>query len=105
MIQPSRSRRRRQPSLASPRVQSDVVMATARREKRAAAVVLLRQLEAEHVPLEAHRPFEVGDFQVDVSDAHVRVDWLGHPLPRDTRTRSGTEPSLSISEFSRSAAV
>ena len=73
-------------------------MATARREKRAAAVVLLRQLEAEHVPLEAHRPFEVGDFQVDVSDAHVRVDWLGHPLPRDTRTRSGTNlPCRSLS--------
>ena len=44
---------------------------------RAAAVVLLRQLEAEHVLVEAHRPFEVGDFQVDVSDAHVRGGLAG----------------------------
>jgi hypothetical protein len=73
-------------------------MVTARREKRAAATVLLRRLEAEHVPVEAYRPFEVGDFQVDVSDAHVRVDWLGHALLRElkswnTRTRSGTHLS------------
>jgi hypothetical protein len=38
----------------------------------------LSDIEPEHAVVERDRSFEVGDFQVDVSDIDLWMDWPGH---------------------------
>ena len=76
VIQARRARRRRRTTLALPRVQPDVVVIPARREKDRVAPVSLRDLEPEHVAVEAQRPLEVGNTEMDVPDADARVERL-----------------------------
>src|SRR5687767_7004093 len=51
-----------------PRVQRDVVVIAARREKRGLTPDPLRHLEAQHIPPKSERPLEVRHFQMHMAD-------------------------------------
>ena len=36
----------------------------------------LLQFKAQHIAIKSQRPFEVGDFQMNVADADTRINWL-----------------------------
>jgi hypothetical protein len=56
-----------------PRVQTDVVVISARGEECGLTAVALRDLEAQNIPIELQRTIEVRHFQVDVADADLRM--------------------------------
>jgi len=45
-------------------------------DERGAVAVALFQLEAEHATIEAERPLDVGDLEMDMADPDARVDRL-----------------------------
>src|SRR3712207_838520 len=69
--------RRRLSSLARPGVQADVVVVASGGQKRRPGQAKVRSVgdnvEAQHVVVEGRSAIEIGDAQVDVSDADVRV--------------------------------
>jgi len=69
--------RRRVATLACPCVQTDMVVVAARRQERRAGQAKVgavdHHVEAQHVAVESGAPFEIGDAQVDVAHADVRV--------------------------------
>ncbi len=74
MVQARRPRGWRRPAQALPSIQSNaMVVATCRHERRLRAESL-RHLEAENAAVESQRPFKVGDLQMDVADADLRID-------------------------------
>ena len=73
MIQPCRAGRRRRASLALPRVQSDVVMVTACREKRCFLSVSLRDFKAKNIAIKVECAFQVGHLQMYVANSDLRV--------------------------------
>src|SRR4051812_10716257 len=54
-----------------------MVVAT-RADEGGLVAVALRDVEAEHVSIEAQRPVDVGDFQVHVADVHPGIDRVRH---------------------------
>ena len=64
---------RRSATHAFPRVQTDVVVISARGEECGLPAVALRDLEAQNIPIELQRTIEVRHFQVDVADADLRM--------------------------------
>src|SRR5439155_1609287 len=68
---------RRRPT-AGPRVEPDVVMVAARREKHGVPPVATRYLEAEHVTVEREGALQVRHRQVHVTDSGLRVNAHGH---------------------------
>ena len=77
VIQTRCARRRRRTARALPRVQPDVMMITARRQKHRLLPVTLHHLEAQHIAPEAKRTFELGHLQMHVPDADAGVDGVG----------------------------
>ena len=77
------ARRRWMATLALPGIESDVVVVAAGRDECGARAHALHQLEAEHIAIEAERAVEVGDLEVDMSDAGTGDDgWVrGHQDP------------------------
>ena len=61
-------------AFALPGIQPDVVVIAARRNERRLVAVALHDLEAEHAAIKSQRAVEVGDFQMDVSDAGASDD-------------------------------
>ena len=59
-----------------PRVQPDMMMITTGGEERGLASVTLREFKSEHIAIKCKRPIEVRDFQMDMSDADLGVNWL-----------------------------
>ncbi len=76
MIQSRAARRRWRTARALPRVQPDVMMIAARRNERRLRTKPLLQFKAQHVAIKFQRAFEVGDFQMHMADADVRIDGL-----------------------------
>src|ERR1043166_7072524 len=66
-------------------------------QKRRFLPVTLSELKAEHITIKAQRPIEISDFQVDVPNAHVRMNPIGHLflLPRKKRTRQSAARAAS----------
>jgi hypothetical protein len=56
-------------------VEADVMVVATRCDKRRAASVTLRQLEAEYAAVKTEGAVEVGNLQVDVADPHTGIDW------------------------------
>ncbi len=77
MIQSRCAWRRRWTARALPRVQSDVMMITARRKKRRLFAVALRHLKAQYITPEPERAFKVGNLQVDMADADSGINRFG----------------------------
>src|SRR5947209_3935372 len=73
VIQASRARRSRLPVLALPGVEADVVVVAASGEEGCAPEVE-EQVEAQVVAIEADSALQVGDLEVDVSDAGLCWD-------------------------------
>lgn len=65
----------RMTSLALPRIESDVMMIPACREKRRLPPVTLGHLKAEDILVEVDGAIKVGDLEVDMPDARTRMDW------------------------------
>src|SRR5438132_10474075 len=76
MIKAGRIAMRRRTAVTFPGVQSDMMMITTSREKRRLLPVALREFESQHVTIEHNCAIKVGDLQMNVSDADVRVNWL-----------------------------
>ncbi len=76
MIKISRTTMRRRTTLAFPCIQTDVMVVTASGRERRLVSVALREFESEHIAIKRKCPIEVGDLQMDVSDADLRVNWL-----------------------------
>src|SRR5207247_6034126 len=66
--------RRARCSPPCPRVEPDVVMIAAGREKHSGSPVSAGHLEPEHVPVEGKGAVQVGDGQMDVTDVGAGVD-------------------------------
>src|SRR5262249_30168409 len=77
-IQAARSRRWGRSAFALPGVQADVVVISAGGEECGAVAVALGDVEPEDVAIEADRAFEVSNPQMNVPDARLRMDRLGH---------------------------
>src|SRR4051794_36664802 len=73
MIQTGGARRRRRSTSTFPCVQSDMMMITAGGEECRLSSVTLCQFEAEHIAVEGQRAIQVGDLQMNVSNADLRV--------------------------------
>jgi hypothetical protein len=73
VVQACAPRRGRRASEALPRIQANVVVIAARRNKRRLGSKALLQLEPEHVAIEAERALEISHLQVNVADADVRM--------------------------------
>lgn len=74
MEEARRAGRRRLAALALPRVQPDVMVVSARREKYRLGAILLRHLEAKNSAIEGQGAVKIGHFQVDVSYAYAGID-------------------------------
>src|SRR5665811_2009782 len=72
MIQPGRSSRRRVTTGAVPGVKPDVVMVATRGKKRGLRTHPLHEVESEHVTIKADGSLEIGNLEVNVTDAGVR---------------------------------
>ena len=70
-------RRRRRAAAAFPRVQADVMMIAVSRQEDRLRAVTLRDFEADRPMIERRRPREVGDLQMDVTDAEPDGRFLG----------------------------
>jgi hypothetical protein len=57
-----------------PRVQSNVMMIAARRDKRSLRAVALSEFKAEYVAVKLQRPSQVGHLQVNVANSDIGVD-------------------------------
>src|SRR6185437_8655246 len=93
VIQAGRSGRGRRSVAALPRVQSDVMVIAAGAEERRRRSHPRRDLEAEDAVVKREGPFEIGDFQVHMTDVDAGIDWLRHLsiiAQRDGRTKAGT---------------
>ena len=77
VVEPRVAGRRRLPARALPCVQPDVMVVVARREERgleAQGTTVGDQVEAQTVAIEGDRAVEVGDAEMDVSDADGGMD-------------------------------
>ena len=73
MVKARRSAMRRRTAVTFPGIQSDMMMiATSRKERRLLSVAL-REFESEHIPIKRKRPIKIGDLQMNVSDADIRM--------------------------------
>jgi hypothetical protein len=61
---------------ALPSVQTDVMMITAGGDKRGVIPVALHQFKSEDIAIKIQRTLEIGDFQMDMANAHPRIDWF-----------------------------
>ena len=59
-----------------PRVQPDMMMITTGGEERGLASVTLREFKSEHIAIKRNCALKVGNLQMNMSDADVRVNWL-----------------------------
>ncbi len=50
----------------------------AARAQKSGAGQALRDVETKHAVIERDCTIQIGDFQVDVSDIDLRMDWPGH---------------------------
>src|SRR6476620_720476 len=76
MIESRRIAMRRRTAVTFPCVQSDMVMIAAGGEERRLASVTLREFESQHITIERNCALEVGDLQMNMADADLRVNWL-----------------------------
>jgi hypothetical protein len=74
VVQARRSRRRRRTTQALPGVETDVVMIAARRHEGSLRPVPLRQLKAKDSAVKPECPLQVGDLQMDVTDADLGIN-------------------------------
>src|SRR5262249_46178978 len=81
MIKTCAPRRRRLAVETLPGVQTDVMVVATGRHEGCLGAVSLSQLESEHAAVEGDGPLEVGDFQVNVSDADGGMDGVRHKEP------------------------
>jgi hypothetical protein len=89
VIQPRRARRRRRPALTLPRVQPDMMVIPARRDKRRALAHPLSQLKPQHAAIKRQRPVQIRNLQMHVANPHPRInysafhsaDWDAQCLP------------------------
>ena len=51
-----------------------MVMIVARRDERGLRAVARDQRKAEHAAIERQRPLDIGDFEMDMADAGLRID-------------------------------
>ena len=79
---PGRALSRRRTALALPRIQTDVMMISARTDECGLRAEALHQLEAEHAAIELERAIKISHLQVNMADVNARVDrrGFGHPL-------------------------
>ena len=52
------------------------MVVTASGEERRLVSVALPEFESEHIAIKSKRPIKVGNLQMNMSDADVRVNWL-----------------------------
>ena len=71
---PRASRWRRRTAQAFPRIQAEVMMIPASRNKRRASTEALRQLEAKDATIKCQRALQVGDLEMHMADPHVRMN-------------------------------
>jgi len=71
---------RRSAAAAFPSVETDMVMITARRHEGCVPAIGLHQLEAEHAAIEAERPVEIGDLEVNMPDPGAGCDRARCPV-------------------------
>ncbi len=76
VVQPGRSRGRGDSARALPCIQPDMVVISPRAQKGGGVAEALGHLEPEHALIEGHRPFQIGDLQMNVPDSHPRMNWL-----------------------------
>ena len=74
VVQPRRAGGRRRRAVARPRVQADVVMVAAGRDKDSVAAVLGRDLKAQNVAIERQGAVEIAYGQVDVANPGSGID-------------------------------
>jgi hypothetical protein len=65
----------RRPAGALPGVETDVVVVAAGREECRLTAEPLLQLEPEHIAVERERSVQVGNLEMHVADADLRIDW------------------------------
>ncbi len=78
VIKACRPRRRRACSFALPRIQADVMMIAAGRDKGGLAAVTLLQLEPENAAVEIQGALEIRHLEVHVPDPHAGINRV-HP--------------------------
>ena len=89
--------RRRMAAFALPGIQSDVVVITARRNECRLIAVALHDLEAEHAAVKSQCAVEIGDFQVDMSDAGAGDDGgVRHDRSCITFVMAGHVPAIHV---------
>src|ERR1700719_4094051 len=81
MIEAGRAGRRRIPAQTFPRVQANVMVIPACRQKRRGVTHALHDLEAQHAGIKVESTIQVGDFEMDVADADSGIhrkgsDWF-----------------------------
>lgn len=74
MIKPRSSRCRSRPTCALPRIQPNMVVISARRDKRGRVAKPLHQLKPKHTAVELQRPFQIGHLQMDMPDPYSRIN-------------------------------
>src|SRR3954469_10045388 len=74
VIQASAAWRWRRSSLAFPRVQSDVMVITARRKESGLIAISLHQIEAEHIAIKFNCAIKIRDFQMNMANARAGSD-------------------------------
>src|SRR4029079_15217122 len=74
MVEPRGMRWRGGVTFAFPSVQSDVVVIIACRKECSFMSIALHQIKAEHATIESDGAIKVFNFQVNVSDAHTRIN-------------------------------
>ncbi len=72
-----------------------MMVVAARTQKSCLVPVALGNVETQHVAVEAQRPVDVRDLQMDVSDIDTRVDRPGHPPSLRAGARERSRPSSS----------
>src|SRR6516164_4053958 len=80
MVKSSRVWRRRLAAEAFPSVKADMVMISTGRDKCSLVAHTNHQFESENIAVEAERPIKVSYFQVHVTNAYTRTDWLSRIL-------------------------
>jgi hypothetical protein len=78
VVEARRPRWRRGAAAALPGVDAEMMVIAAGAEERRLVADAQDEVEPEHVAVEAERPVDVRDFQMDVPDVDARIDRRGH---------------------------
>jgi hypothetical protein len=102
MKQTCRARRRRTSPGALPNVEADVMMIAAGRDKGRFLSPKLMKFEPEHAAIESERPLQVGNFEMDMTNADTRIDRFGfvrHVFSKTSKSQAPTSSEVPNSKY------